>query len=86
MQTSSRNLGTADQLENLIKLDCNGTSTMYLPDLSMLTYMDSLHVSKTPNIQHIGSLPKNLENIYWEDCPNVGEQKISNAQVQQGDS
>jgi hypothetical protein len=41
-------------------------------------------VSKTPNILHISGLPKNLQNIYWDGCPNVGEQKISNAQVQQG--
>jgi hypothetical protein len=52
----------------------------------MLIDLDLLHVSKTPNILHIGSLPKNLQNIYWDGCPNVGEQKISNAQVQQGDS
>jgi hypothetical protein len=60
---------------------------MYFPDLSMLTNLDLLHVSKIPNILHIlGGLPKNLQDIYWEDCSNVGEQKISNAQVQQGDS
>jgi hypothetical protein len=59
---------------------------MYRPDLSMLRDLDSLHVSKTHDILHTDGLPKNLQNIYWDGCPNVGEQKISNAQVQQGDS
>ena len=62
-----------DQLQNLKVLNCNGTSIRYLPDLSMLTNLGSLDVSKTP-ILHIGGLPNNLQVFLWEDCPNVGDE------------
>ena len=61
-----------DQLQNVILLMCNGTCIKYLPDLSMLTTLDSIHVSSTP-IEQIGGLPKNLEVFDIHNCAQIKE-------------
>jgi Leucine-rich repeat (LRR) protein len=63
-------------LQNLIKLNCQGTSIRRLPDLSILTKLVFIDVSGTP-IQEIGGLPENLQNFYMNDCAHTEE--ISNS-------
>jgi len=57
-------------LQNLIELRCAGTSIRRLPDLSMLSNLVLIDVSKTP-IQQIGGLPKNFERFFMDDCAHV---------------
>ena len=59
-----------DQLQNLKVFLCNGTNIRYLPDLSMLTNLDSFDVSITP-ILHIGNLPRNLRHFVMTKRLNV---------------
>jgi len=59
-------------LQNLIKLNCQGTSIWRLPDLSILTKLVFIDVSGTP-IQEIGGLPENLQNFGMYSCAHAEE-------------